>query len=49
MSSNFTKRIIKQEIINELLKFNKNINHVCIHEYVKIYQNYVLKFNLFCE
>lgn len=32
--------------INELLKFNKNIKHIFIHEYVKIYQNYLLKFNL---
>lgn len=46
----FYKNVILNKIflkfINELLHFNKNINHICIHEYVKIYQNYLFKFNL---
>lgn len=30
----------KNELLNKkLLKFNKNINHICTHEYVNIYHN----------
>lgn len=39
-------KFYKKELLNKkLLKFNKNINHICIHEYVNIYKNYLLKFN----